>query len=148
MPLSTRDWNRIGLIALLVVVGIIVTLVLAMLAVGMTGAGHGIYGPFLVLGAPAPVFFFVWPVLFGLTRVKSDWAGPAITLSLLVHLASAYLQDGMSRLTDDYKRLSHSSNGPLVHLWLGVYGSMLILLLAIGIWKWGKSIARTSPSTN
>ena len=68
----------------LVIVGSVLTFMAGFLAVAMTGAGHGAYGPTLIVYGPVWYCIFLWPMIIRLASMfATPWAKTPIPVPSL-----------------------------------------------------------------
>jgi hypothetical protein len=136
--IKTLVWAGIGLVFLLFQL---------FLVVGLTGAGHGVYTPAKVLGAPFGIFYFVWPVVFGLAGFGKRNAAYVLVCVMMVHYFGVlFLPDVFSNLKDDLER--DNIRGFYVS-WLVSYviGNGVLVTKAVLLFKEGHSpIEKPSPA--
>ena len=59
----------------------------------LTGAEHGHYGPFMLIGAPRGAFFLLWPLVIGLLATNKKAAAVGALSLLFFHLVSIGMEN-------------------------------------------------------
>jgi hypothetical protein len=105
---SNRPNNTLKAFLLIigVVVGSLLSLAMQKIGDGLTGAGHGVYGPYSIFGSPMGFFFWAWPLVLPAVFSKIQFLVKTALLALVIHYSwiLVHFQD-VPHLLVDYRRL-------------------------------------------
>lgn len=111
-------WKCFAVTASLFIAGVILDYYTCLLAGAMTGAGHGIFIPVLVLCGPASLFLFLWPFLIaGANSFRPSIRTAAKTITCIYYLWLLFHFRDLSNLTFEYQRTEQAESRAVFWVW-------------------------------
>ena len=125
--------RRLARVVIALVIGYAINSFARWLAAGLTGAGHGIYGPVALIWGPFGISIYLFPLVCALAA--SNWVPGAITALSWECVHHAFTMKDLLALPADYDRVSEFASVDF-SLCIGLYVVAHLAVLIILVLGW------------